>query len=133
MKPSFRTIRPAQPLPEPLAPIGIYDPSVRPFPPKIELAPPPYTSRILADYNFNGHEIVSMPSEDSVAVLMRRRIEWLLQELAMKKERALEDFLCSGAMPRDISVEEGHPVVHTHTPADRAGIFLVVDQPWRVK
>jgi hypothetical protein len=133
MKLPFRSIRPAQPLPEPLAPVGIYDPSVRPFPPRIELAPPPYTQKILAKYDVSFHQIASLPSEDSVAVLMRRRIEWLLQELAVKKERVLEDFLCSGAMPRDISVEEGHPVVHTHTPAERAGIFLVVDQPWRVK
>lgn len=130
MKPSFRTIRP---LPPPVLPREIYDPSVRPFAPKIELRAKPYGEKIMAEYGIAGHEIVAMPTEDSAAYLMRTRIEYLHRQLAMKKEAVLENFLCSGAMPWDISTEEGRTHVHTHTPVESNGLFLVVDQQWRVK
>jgi hypothetical protein len=63
--------------------------------------------------------------------LMMTRVRILMEQLSAKKERALEDFLVSGAMPRDLCVEEGP--VWTEVVQGPHNHVLNMHQHWRVK
>lgn len=70
------------------------------------------------------------------SLLAQKLLSDALASLSARKEQVREDFLCSGAMLRDLSEITGpvrSTIFQVNAPGVPSGFVLQLDEPWRIR
>lgn len=88
-------------------------------------------SELKAEYRVSYTQLASTRQWD-VAQLLEEKVRAALLDLVAEADRIVEDFLVSGAMPRDLSILEGEAVLTRWDVWHAQQAHFVVSKPWRI-